>query len=45
MPVISLKGRFMLIFLLYFNVVKSYREIKTKEPVRFNNPLLYLYNK
>jgi len=45
MPVISLKSRLILILLLYFNMVKSYRKIKIKELIYFNNPLLHLYNK
>jgi len=35
----------MLVLLLYFNIVKSYREIKARELIYFNNPFLYLYNK
>jgi len=45
MPVTSLKRRFMLVLFLYSNVVKSYREVKVREPVYLSNPLLYLYNK
>jgi len=35
----------MFILLLYFNVVKSYKEIKAGELIYFNNPFLYFYNK
>ena len=45
MPVISLKGRLIFILLLYPNVVKSYKEIKIKELIYFNNLVLHLYNK
>jgi len=45
MPIISLKSCFMLILFLYFNVVKSYKEVKAREPVYFNNLFSYFYNK
>jgi len=44
-PIISLKNRFMFILFLYSNVVKSYKEVKIKEPVYPNNPFLHFYNK
>ena len=45
MPIISLKTRFILILFFHFNVIKSYKEIKVKELIYFNNPFLHLYNK
>jgi len=45
MPVISLESCFILVLFLYFNVIKSYREIKTKELIYFNNPFLHFHNK
>ena len=45
MPVISLKGCFMLILFLYFNIVKSYKEIKAGELIYFSNLFLYFCNK
>jgi len=45
MPVTSLKGRLIFVFFLYSNVVKSYKEVETRELIYLNNPLLYLYNK
>jgi len=45
MPVTSLKGRFILILFLHFNVVKSYREIKVRELIYLSNPFLHFYNK
>jgi len=44
-PVISLKGCLILILFLHFNVVKSYREIKAREPVYLNNPFSHFRNK
>jgi len=35
----------MFVLFFYSNVVKSYREIKTKELIYFNNPFSHLYNK
>ena len=45
MPVTSLKGCFMFILFLYFNMVKSYREVKTGELVYFNNLFSHFCNK
>jgi len=45
MPVTSLKSHFILILFLYSNIVKSYKEIKAKEPVYLNNLFLYFRNK
>jgi len=45
MPVMSLKSRFILILLLYSNVVKSYGEIKAGELIYLNNPFLHFCNK
>ena len=45
MPVVSLKGCFMLILFLHSNVVKSYKEVKTGELIRFSNLFLYFRNK
>ena len=45
MPVISLKGRFILILLLYSDMVKPYREIKAGELVYLNNPFSHFRNK
>jgi len=35
----------MLVFFLYFNVVKSYGEIKARELIYPNNPFLHFRNK
>jgi len=35
----------MFVFFLYFNIVKSYREVKVRELIYLNNPFLHLYNK
>jgi len=45
MSITSPKNCFIFILLLYSNVVKSYKEVKVREPVCFSNPLLYLRNK
>jgi len=41
----SLKSRFVLVLFLYFNVVKSYREVEVGELIYFSNPFSYLCNK
>jgi len=45
MPVISPKSHFILILFLHSNVIKSYKEVKTRELIYLNNLLLYLRNK
>ena len=45
MPVTNLKSRLIFVLLFYFNVIKSYKEIKTRELIYFNNLFPYLYNK
>jgi len=45
MPVISLKNYLILILFLYFNVIKSYKEVKTRELIYFNNLFLHFHNK
>ena len=45
MPIISPKSYLILILFLHSNVIKPYKEIKAKEPVRFNNLFLHFYNK
>jgi len=44
-PVINLKSCLIFILFLHSNVAKSYREIKAREPVYFNNLFLHFYNK
>ena len=45
MPVISLKGCFILILFFHSNIVKSYKEVKTGELVYLNNLFLHFCNK